>query len=368
MSVIPAAHPTRRRALRAWTGLLAIVLLALPLDPLPGQSAKAATAALAQQPGQATGGAEEANPRANFWRAVRQGNAGYSAVAGPEAGVLIHSAGQNWRALRNGPLTLYGGWLLAGVAAAVLLFHLLHGRVRLERGPSGLTVPRWKAVERLLHWWTAILFLVLAITGASLLFGRHLLIPLIGKDAFAAWAALAKSLHNYGGPGFAVGLVLEILLWVRHNIPTKVDLVWLTKGGGIVGSGHPSAGRMNGGEKLWFWMLATAGLALIASGLVLNFPNFEQSRGQMQLAHLLHAGTSLVVMAFAIGHIYIGTLGTEGSLQGMLTGRVDAEWAKQHHDLWYQALLERGDRPEPRATSRQRAATKRPRPAQPGTG
>jgi formate dehydrogenase subunit gamma len=258
-----------------------VLLLALPLAPLVGFPAVGISPAWAQS---ADPAAEEANPRANFWRAVRKGDAGYSAVSGQETGVLIQNGGENWRALRNGPLTLYGGWFLVGVAVAILLFYLVRGTVKLERGRSGLTVPRWSAFERIVHWYTAMLFLLLMITGLSLLFGRYLLIPMIGKDAFAAWAGLAKQLHNYAGPFFAAGLLVELLKWVRHNIPKKVDAEWFARGGGMVGSKHPPAGRMNGGEKLWFWILATVGITMVASGFVLNFPNFEQTRGRSRLA------------------------------------------------------------------------------------
>lgn len=360
------SFPTKRGARGAWCrcalsmALVAVMVLllgALVSSPLGG-----VREALAQQQGRA----DDTNPRANFWRAVRDGNQGYSAVTGPETGVLIQNGGENWRALRNGPLMVYGGWLLLGVAGAILLFYLVRGSVRLEGGRSGLTVPRWMAVERLLHWYTAVLFLALMVTGLTLLFGRELLIPLVGKDSFAAWAGVAKQLHNYLGPFFAAGLLLEILIWVRHNIPRVVDFKWFAKGGGLMGSSHASAGRMNGGEKLWFWLLATVGVVMVVSGFVLNFPNFEQTRGQMQLAHLVHSGSAIVMMAFALGHIYIGTLGSEGSLEGMVTGRVDAEWAKQHHDLWYQDLLEQGVRPEPHGGTAP-AESGRPRRVEPKT-
>lgn len=281
------------------------------------------------------------NQRSEFWRAVRRGTEGYSAVEGQETNVLIQNGGENWRALRNGPVKFYGSILLIVMLVTILGYHAIKGGARLPHR-SGLTVERWTVFERTIHWYTACLFLIMMITGLSLLFGRYALIPVIGKDAFAAYASVAKNLHNYLGPFFAAGLAIEIIMWIRHNIPNKVDLEWFKRGGGIVGSAHPHAGRMNGGEKLWFWILCTIGVAMIIAGFVLNFPNYGQTRGIMQLAHLIHVGTSIIVMAVALGHIYIGTLGSEGSLEGMVTGRVDTEWAKKHHDLWYEDLVEQG--------------------------
>lgn len=329
------SHPLRRRLV--WS-LLALLAVALCL-PLVG---------MAQVE-------EGVNQRAEFWRAVRGGTEGYTAVRGPETDVLIQNGGENWRALRNGPVKTYGALAIGAMVFAIIVFALRVGRVKLARGRSGMTVPRWSVFERTLHWYTATLFILLALTGLSLLYGRHVLIPLLGKDTFAAYAAFAKDAHNYLGLFFAVGLLLEIVKWMRHNIPKRHDLTWFMQGGGLIGKGHPSAGRMNAGEKGWFWLLAGAGTLLIISGVVLNFPNYGQTRDIMQIATLTHAAMSLILTAVAIGHIYIGTLGTEGSLDAMTTGRVDTEWAKQHHDLWYEELLAQGvelqpaDRSHPRA-------------------
>jgi len=275
------------------------------------------------------------NPRANYWRAVREGAAGYSAVPGQERGVLIENGGENWRQIRNGWVANFMPWVMALMLAAIAAFFLWRGRIRVAAEPSGRSVPRWSLAERVLHWYTASLFIVLAVTGLSLLFGRAVMIPLLGHQGFAAYAELAMYTHNYAGPFFSVGVLLMILIWARDNVPTRVDWEWFRQGGGMIGKGHPHAGRMNGGEKVWFWFIATAGVAVIASGFVLDFPNFGQLRSTMQAANIVHAVLAIAWIALAFGHIYIGTLGTEGAIRGMATGRVSSEWARQHHDLWY---------------------------------
>lgn len=327
----------RRWRFGAGLGLLLTALLA----PLPGGGLQAAAADTA------------ANPQAEFWRQVRQGDSGYTAVSGPETAVLIHNGGQNWRALRNGPVTVWGAWILAGMALLTGGYYLVKGRVRIEHGRSGLTVPRWDRFDRVVHWWITVLFLILAVTGLSLLFGRTVLIPLLGKDAFAAYAGFAKDVHNYLGPFFAVGLVLAILKWLRINLFNRADMTWLAKGGGMIGAAHVPAGQLNAGEKILFWLVTLLGLAVTVSGLVLNFPNFGQTRDTMQLYHLIHVATALPLIALMLGHIYMATLGTEGALEGMIHGRVDARWAQQHHDLWYRELLAKGVKPEPVAAEGQ---------------
>ncbi|MDJ0957754.1 MAG: formate dehydrogenase subunit gamma [Arenicellales bacterium] len=311
------------------------IMLGATLLPLTGYIYVGVTSASAQA-------TEESNPRANYWRAVREGGAGYVASQGPyTTNTLIQNGGQNWRQIRNGPVSTYTPWLLAAVIGAILIFHLVRGRIKVTEPRSGRMVERWGMGERVLHWYTAILFIILAITGLSMLFGRTVLIPLLGPEGFAAWASVARLAHNYLGPFFAVGILIEIVWWIRHNIPNATDMKWFAQGGGILTNTHPPAGRMNGGEKLWFWIICTFGVAVVVTGIILDFPNFEQSRETMQLVNIIHTVAAMVWIAVAIGHIWIGTLGSEGSLEGMTTGRVSEEWARQHHDEWLEQVKSR---------------------------
>jgi formate dehydrogenase subunit gamma len=331
----------RRRgiAFRRWFAvLLAAAVLALPL-PSPRDPG-----ALAE---------EQVTPRAEYWRQVREGVEGVTAVQGQETGVLIQGMGQNWRQLRNGPVAALGVGLIGIVVLVLGAFYLWRGQVKIDRPRTGRRIERWNLAERALHWYTATLFIFLALTGLAILYGRAALIPLIGHEAFAAFAGVAKWTHNVGGLMFIVGLVAMLAVWIRDNIPRRVDIDWFLAGGGLVGHKHPSAGRMNGGEKAWFWLLASAGILVSVSGLVLDFPNFGQERLVLQLSHLLHVAMTMLLIAGALGHIYIGTVGTEGALEGMTTGYVDVAWAEQHHDLWCEELREKGtsaDKPTPLAS------------------
>jgi formate dehydrogenase subunit gamma len=291
---------------------------------------------------------EVTNPRSAYWRTVREGGSGYSAVSAPEASVLIQSSGQIWRQIRNGPMAAFAPWVLGITLALIVVFHLVRGRVKVEAPLSGRKVRRWRLAERLLHWFVAVLFLLLAASGLSLFLGRAVLLPLLGSEAYAGYAGIALSLHNYLGPVFAAGLLLEIICWARHNIPKRIDLQWLRRGGGFIAGRHAPAGRMNGGEKLWFWFIASVGVGVCLSGLVLDFPNYGQPRETMQVANLVHVVLGVAWICVAMGHIYLGTIGTEGTLDGMLRGRVSEEWAHQHHDHWLAECHERSDgQPEP---------------------
>ncbi len=321
---------SRHAKIMLWS--VVAIMLGATLLPLTGYLYVGITNATAQA-------TQDSNPRANYWRAVREGNEGYVASTGPyTTNTLIQNGGQNWRQIRNGPISTFTPWVLASVLGLIVLFHIVVGRVKVEGPRSGRLVKRWSLGERVLHWYTAILFIILAITGLSMLFGRAVLIPLLGPTGFSAWANFSITLHNYLGPFFFVGILLEIVLWMRHNIPNAEDFKWMATGGGLLTHDHVSAGRINAGEKLWFWVICTFGVVVCVTGVILNFPNFGQTRETMQIASIIHAIAANLWLAMAIGHIWIGTLGTEGSLEAMTKGRVSAEWAKQHHDKWYEEV------------------------------
>src|SRR6266702_2698705 len=222
--------------------------------------------------------------------------------------------------------------------------YLIRGRLRLTAGRSGLKILRFKAFERFAHWLTAVSFVVLGITGLNITFGKHLLLPLIGYDAFAAFSEAAKYVHNFTSFAFVVGLVLIVAIFIKDNIPDKTDIEWFRQGGGFIKSKHAPARRFNAGEKLVFWGALGTGLLVAVSGYLLLFPFYVTDIAGMQVAQVVHSVIAVLFVALILGHIYIGTLGMEGAFEAMWTGEVDSNWAKEHHDLWFEGLLAK-DRP-----------------------
>ena len=205
-------------------------------------------------------------------------------------------------------------------------------------GRSGRRIRRFPDIDRTIHWFTAILFIFLALTGLMLLFGRFVVLPVFGAEAFSIIASASKEGHNLFGPLFLVSIILLFARFAAKNIPRLRDITWLVKGGGIIGNAHVIAGFFNAGEKIWFWAVILLGLAVSITGLVLIFPILGQGREIMQLALIVHGIAAVLFIAGSFGHIYIGTVGTEGSLESMTTGYVDESWAEAHHDLWYQEV------------------------------
>jgi len=267
---------------------------------------------------------------------------------------LIHPAGRDWRQFHEVTLRWIGAIAVLGMLIILVAFYLVRGQVKLESGYSGRRVVRFNAFERFVHWMTASCFIILAISGLNITFGKPLLMPLIGEGAFAAWSQWAKYAHNYLSFPFAIGVFCVLLMWIGGNIPNKVDVEWLKRGGGIVGHDHPPAYRFNAGQKLIYWIVVIGGTAVAISGYLLMFPFYATGIEGMQLAQTVHAIIAVLFVAAMLGHIYIGTIGMEGAFEAMGEGTVDVNWAKEHHALWLEQEMARTG---PNETQRQPMAT-----------
>lgn len=339
---------------------LAVALVALALTV--GGLMLPAGEAGAQIAGEVPGDAQGLRSDSDFWRQIRSGNRFPGSSANPQAGVLVQSEGDNWRAFRNGPLANWGGSALGATVAILVLFYMLRGRIRIDSGRSDRTVERFSDLERFGHWLLAVSFIILALTGLNVLYGRYILLPILGPEFFAAITQAGKWLHNFVAFAFMAGLALVFVLWVRHNVPRLADIRWIAKGGGLLVPGsHPPAHRFNAGQKLVFWSVIILGLSLSLSGIALLFP-FQTAMfaktfialnmigfdlptvltplQELQLSVLWHSIVALALMVVVIAHIYIGSVGMEGAFDAMGSGQVDRNWAKEHHSLWVAEMEE----------------------------
>jgi formate dehydrogenase subunit gamma len=259
---------------------------------------------------------------------------GRCTIPDQKACTIEQPAGRDWRHFHEVTLRWIGAISILGMLALLVIFYLVRGMVRLESGRSGRVLVRFSAFERLVHWMTAACFILLAISGLNITFGRPLLLPLIGPDAFTAWSQWAKYAHNYLSFPFTLGVFTIFLMWIAWNIPNRVDVEWLKRGGGIVGHDHPPADRFNAGQKMIYWIVVLGGTAVAVSGYILMFPFYGTNIADMQVAQIVHGVAALLFVAVMLGHIYIGTIGMEGAFEGMWDGTVDVNWAKEHHRVW----------------------------------
>lgn len=341
-------------------GLSALLLASLAgLAVAQGAPAASAPAVTAATEGPAAAADETNAERARsqpynnapFWRAVRESGkeAGTTTLPGIENGVLVQelvqypgsnltTAGEAWREVRNRWIIPYGGALLLIVVLAIALFYKAKGSIGLHEAETGRRIERFTYFERAAHWTNAITFVILAVSGVVMAFGKFVLLPVIGGSLFGWITYALKTLHNFAGPVFAVSLVVVFVTFLRDNFPSRADIDWLKKGGGLFSGAHVPSHRFNAGEKLIFWAgVFFLGAIVVGSGLVLDklIPGLAYTRSDMQIANMIHGVSTILMMAMFLGHIYLGTLGMKGAYSAMRTGYVDEAWAKEHHELWH---------------------------------
>ena len=279
---------------------------------------------------------------APVWREVRGGGGPYTTttVKGRETEVPIQSWGDTWRRIRNGPVMFYGGWLLVLVIAAILGLYMWKGPVKLHEPLCGRKMRRFTAFEMTVHWTTAISFCLLGLSGLIMFFGKNVLLPVMGYTLFALLTQLSKNLHNFIAPLFIVSVAAMVIIWLRDNVFRSYDWQWFRRAWAFfLRSEHIPSGRFNGGEKAWFWGgVLLLSIIMSTSGLVLLFPNFDQTRWTMQHAWIWHVIAALLYIGAALGHIYMGTIGVENTYGNMRHGYCDETWAKEHHEIWYREV------------------------------
>jgi formate dehydrogenase subunit gamma len=334
---------------------IGLALMLAVLAPAASEQLGLGMSAHAQQQGQVPGNSLGGTSDADFWRMIKGGGVqggiqGSVSIPDKKAGMLVQAEGEQWRALRNGPLKEYGGYALGGMLLLLLLFFLIRGRIKVDAGMSGRLVQRFSDFERSVHWLTASSFVLLGLTGLNILYGRYVVLPVVGPEIFGAITYYGKLSHNFIGFAFILGVFLMLVIWAVHNIPNKYDVIWLAKAGGMLSKGHPPAKKFNAGQKILFWMTIASGIVLGWTGLQLMFPfggllsfALATSIFDMQLIVLIHSIVALVMVCVIFGHIYIGTVGMQGAFDAMGSGMVDENWAHEHHSVWLEELKEKDE-------------------------
>jgi formate dehydrogenase subunit gamma len=280
--------------------------------------------------------------------ALKEGDkiSGRISIPDVNAANLIQPAGRDWRDFQRSKLPIIGGVIIIGMFAALLIFLMVRGRIRIYHGFSGTRIVRFVSFERFTHWLTASCFIVLALSGLNISFGRALILPLFGPEAFSTLSVYAKFCHNYLAFPFMLGLLIMFLIWIKDNIPGKLDLEWFKQGGGILTEGkHPPARKFNAGQKGIFWTVILGGALMSVSGWFLLFPYLPANVTALQVWSVIHAVLAMLLIAAIMAHIYIGSIGMEGAFDAMGTGEVDLNWAKEHHSLWVEEEQAKGHAP-----------------------
>ena len=181
-------------------------------------------------------------------------------------------------------------------------------------------------------------FLYVALTGLAL--WSH-------KLYWLAWVfgggPTVRAMHPWGGVVFVLALALMFRRWASQMKLDADDRRWLRNAHKYAThdeSGLPEAGRFNAGQKMLFWLQSMAAILLLASGVVLWFPE-TMPRALRLAAVLIHPLAAIAAIGGIIIHIYMGTAAVPGAFRGMIQGWVRPGWAASHHPKWYRETQQR---------------------------
>lgn len=199
-------------------------------------------------------------------------------------------------------------------------------------------IERYTPNDRSNHWFTALCFVLLALSGLALFHpSMYWLTALLGGGTWT------RILHPFIGVVMFVSFMILVIRFWHHNVLQAHDRQWLRQFDDVVGNREdrlPPVGRYNAGQKLLFWVLLLSMLGLLLTGLVMWRSYFSHlfPISILRLASLLHAFFGFVIICTIIVHVY-AAIWVKGSLKSMTQGTVSYAWARKHHPLWYRDVL-----------------------------
>lgn len=198
-------------------------------------------------------------------------------------------------------------------------------------------VQRYAANERWNHWFTAILFVLLAASGLAFFHPAFW-----SLTAVLGGGELSRYLHPILGVAMFVSFMIFAIQKFGDNVMKDHDWKWMGQIGDVLNNRDdrlPAVGKYNAGQKLAYWAMLLSMIALMASGIIIwrQFFSHMFTLDTLRLAALVHAVSGVVLILTIIVHVY-AAIWVKGTIGAMTKGTVSRAWAKHHHPLWYQSL------------------------------
>lgn len=198
-------------------------------------------------------------------------------------------------------------------------------------------VRRYNVKERVNHWWVALTFILLALSGLAFFHPAFFFLTnLLGGGTWA------RILHPFIGLVMFASFLALAARFREQNRITPADREWRKHLGDILANrarNLPEIGKYNILQKYLFWTLVTVIALLLVSGVIIWQPYFAPAfpLGLIRFAVLIHALAAFVAILSIIVHVY-AAIWTRGSIRAMTRGTVTVAWAKHHHPAWYKEI------------------------------
>ncbi|QDZ90940.1 formate dehydrogenase subunit gamma [Shewanella decolorationis] len=191
-------------------------------------------------------------------------------------------------------------------------------------------IVRHKLVDRLCHWTIVFVGLVTFLTGFSFFYPSfQWLSGIVGTPQ------LAKVMHRFFGIAMCLLLAVMLIRYYQHNKWNKYDLPWMKAVVWVLlqkEENIPPVGHYNPGQKMLFRAFVVFVLAFLISGIMMWQPYFAPmfSAEAVNWATLVHSACGILMLLSLVVHVWMACW-IEGSITGMLYGKVSKAWARKHH-------------------------------------
>lgn len=213
------------------------------------------------------------------------------------------------------------------------------GRDKAEADDPRGTIQRFRLSERWTHLFRTLSFILLTITGIMFFYNK---IPWV--RTFFGDTQTAVQWHIWGGIIFLLGSIVSFFLWFQDARFRGYDREWFKKRGGYLGQAeHPPAGRLNAGQKVFFWISTVLSVIVGVTGVILIFES-SLSLAMDCLMITIHGFFALIFVAVILAHAYLGTAANPGTWRVLIDGKVSREWAQKHHSEWFKQVAGEGAR------------------------
>ncbi|WP_150303620.1 formate dehydrogenase subunit gamma [Pseudomonas saliphila] len=211
------------------------------------------------------------------------------------------------------------------------------------------------------HWLVAICFVLLTLSGLALFYPAF-----FGFTALFGGPEPTRIVHPYIGVFMTLFFLIQAVRFFTSNLFRRHDRQWIKQMPDMLNNRDdrlPPVGKNNAGQKLVYWIFLLTVPILLISGVVLWRPWIADGMPiwALRWAAMIHALAAFVAILTLVIHVY-SAIWVKGSVRAMTRGRVSHAWARHHHKLWYDEVVNDRDHVDREDRLRTRTVTPTDRP------
>ncbi len=200
--------------------------------------------------------------------------------------------------------------VITGVPAVFLLHYLIIGAKHFDH--HGEKIYFFSLFARIVHFFVAVSFSLLVITGLMIILGKFL--------GGGTVIRIARYVHLVSAMVFVLPAFLMLVMWFKKMLFQWHDIKWMLILGGYLSKEKKPvpADKFNAGQKMYFWFATLGGGVMAYSGYIIW--GFGADLDTVRIFTMVHNVLGVALVAFFLTHLYMSVFAIAGSLESMKTG------------------------------------------------